>query len=83
MDFNNHYNRIAVALHWLMAIMIVLSLVVGSQVLEPMSNANPDKLSLLQGHAIIGLITGLLLILRYLNIKLRGRPEPANCLPMI
>ena len=78
MKITSQYNRIAVALHWLMAIMIILSLVIGSQVLEPMSNANPEKLSLLQGHAIFGVIIGLLLILRYLNIKLRGKPGPAN-----
>ena len=78
MQPNTQYNRIAVVLHWLMALMIMLLLFIGSQVLEPMSNSNPDKLAPLQGHSILGVITGLLLILRYLNLKLRGKPSPAN-----
>jgi cytochrome b561 len=78
MQPNTQYNRIAVALHWLMALMIMLLLFVGSQVLEPMANSNPDKLIPLQGHSVLGVITGLLLILRYLNLKLRGKPSPAN-----
>ena len=78
MQSRTQYNRIAVVLHWLMAVMIVILLFVGSQVLEPMANSNPEKLFPLQGHAILGVITGLLLILRYLNIKLRGEPHAAN-----
>jgi cytochrome b561 len=78
MQSNTQYNRIAVVLHWLMALMIVILLFIGSQILEPMANSNPDKLGPLQGHSIFGVITGLLLILRYLNIKLRGKPSPAN-----
>jgi len=78
MNSTTQYNRIAVVLHWLMAIMIMLSLFAGSQLLEPMANSNPEKLGALQGHAIFGAIIGLLLILRYLNIKLRGKPATAN-----
>lgn len=75
---NSQYNRIGVFFHWLIAIMVSLSLFAGSQLLEPMANSNPEKLGALQGHAIFGVITGLLLILRYLNIKLRGKPSAAN-----
>jgi cytochrome b561 len=78
MQSTTQYNRIAVVLHWLMALMIVILLLIGSQVLAPMANSNPDKLMPLQGHAAFGVITGLLLILRYLNIKLRGQPNSAN-----
>ena len=78
MQSSTQYNRIAVVLHWLMTLMIVILLFVGGQILEPMVNSNPDKLLPLQGHSILGVITGLLLILRYLNIKFRGKPSPAN-----
>jgi cytochrome b561 len=78
MHSTTQYNRIAVVLHWLMALMIMILLFMGSQVLEPMANSNPEKLLPLQGHAAFGVITGLLLILRYLNIKLRGKPSPAS-----
>tara|TARA_B110000090_G_scaffold175444_1_gene197594 strand:- start:222 stop:704 length:483 start_codon:yes stop_codon:yes gene_type:complete len=61
-----------------MALMIVVLLFVGSQLLEPMANSNPGKIGLLQGHGIVGMMTGLLLIFRYLNIKLRGQPNPAS-----
>jgi len=78
MQLTNQYNRIAVALHWLMAVMISLSLFAGNVLLEPMDNSDPEKLGALQGHAIFGAIIGLLLILRYLNIKLRNTPDAAN-----
>lgn len=78
MTLTSQHNRIAVVLHWLMAIMISLSLFAGSQLLAPMANSNPDKLGALQGHAIFGTAIGLLLILRYLNIKLRNKPASAN-----
>lgn len=78
MQSSTQYNRIAVVLHWLMALMVVIMLFVGSQILEPMANSNPEKLIPLQGHSILGVITGLLLILRYLNIKLRGKPHAAS-----
>ena len=78
MQSSTQFNRIAVVIHWLMALMIVILLFVGSQILEPMANSNPEKLTPLQGHSIFGVITGLLLILRYLNIKLRGKPHEAS-----
>jgi len=78
MQSSTQYNRIAVVLHWLMALMIVALMFVGSQILEHTPNSDPDKLRPLQGHSILGGIVGLLLIVRYLNIKLRGKPSAAN-----
>jgi cytochrome b561 len=78
MNSNTQYNRIAVVLHWLMAILITFSLLQGTLVLEHTPNSDPEKLPALQTHAVFGLVIGLLLILRYLNIKLRNTPEPAN-----
>jgi len=78
MNATTQYNRIAVVLHWLMAILITMSLLQGTILLEHTPNSDPEKLSALQGHAIFGAIIGLLLILRYINIKLRNKPESAN-----
>ncbi|HCH33771.1 MAG TPA: cytochrome B [Oceanospirillaceae bacterium] len=78
MNSTTQYNRIAVVLHWLMAILIIGSLLQGTILLEHTPNSDPEKLSALQGHAIFGVIIGLLLILRYINLKLRNTPEPAN-----
>ncbi len=78
MNSTTQYNRIAVAFHWLMAVLVILSLLQGTILLEHTPNSDPEKLSALQGHALFGLIIGLLLILRYLYIKLRNKPESAN-----
>ena len=72
MNSTTQYNRIAVALHWLMAVLVILSLLQGTILLEHTPNSDPEKLSALQGHALFGLIIVLLLIVRYLNIKLRN-----------
>jgi cytochrome b561 len=47
-------------------------------VLERIPNSDPEKLNILQGHSIFGIIIGLLMIARYLNIKLRGKPDPID-----
>ena len=41
------YHPITVALHWIVAILMLMMLGVGTFVLEPMDNADPDKLSML------------------------------------
>ncbi len=58
------YHPITVALHWIVAILMLMMLGVGTFVLEPMDNADPDKLSMLSTHRLIGLVILGLTVLR-------------------
>ena len=71
------YNRLAVLLHWLLAVFLMLLLFAGSQMLVTLDNANPEKIGALQGHATFGVIVGILTLIRLINILLRDKPENA------
>ncbi len=58
------YHPLLVALHWIMAVMVVVSLFFGKVLLSTMSNADPQKLQGLAGHMTVGLALGTLLLLR-------------------
>ena len=58
------YHPILVALHWIMAVMVIVSLFFGKVLLSTMSNADPQKLQALTGHMTVGLALGALLLLR-------------------
>ncbi|MCY4461992.1 MAG: cytochrome b/b6 domain-containing protein [Albidovulum sp.] len=69
------YHPLLVALHWLMAIMILISLVAGGFFLAEMPNDNPMKIQGLGGHMAFGMAIGALLILRLLT-RLASRHPP-------
>lgn len=58
------YHPLTVILHWVIAVLILLMLGFGTFVLEPMPNTDPEKLSLLANHRIIGLVILGLTVLR-------------------
>jgi len=58
------YHPILVALHWLMAIMILMALFFGKFALAPIDNADPAKIEGFSGHMTIGITVGVLLIVR-------------------
>jgi len=68
------FNRLAVLLHWLSAILVMLLLFTGSQILAPIENSDPLKIGALQGHAALGILAGVLTLTRLINIKMRGKP---------
>jgi len=65
-----------VALHWLLAILIVLALVLGGTVLAEIPNDAPEKLTALQAHMIIG-ITILVLTLIRIGVRFTAA-DPAE-----
>lgn len=69
------YNPVLVALHWLMALLIMLGLVFGSLLLDNMPNDLPDKAGALAGHMTVGLFIGALLIVRFM-IRLKSQKPP-------
>lgn len=66
------YHPILVAIHWLMALLIIMMLVFGNFVTGPLENTDPEKVEALTGHMAIGLTLGMLLIFR---IIVRARSE--------
>ena len=72
------YHPFLVALHWLMALMILLALVAGNFMLDPMPNDSPDKAGALAGHMTVGLLIGTLLILRLITRLKAIKPPHAT-----
>lgn len=69
------YHPALVALHWLMALMILLSLVAGTLLLANLPPDSPDKVSGLAGHMTIGIAIGVLLLIR-LAVRLSTSHPP-------
>jgi len=58
------YNPFLVALHWIMALLILMALFFGKVLLSQIPDTDPQKAEALAGHMTIGLIIGALLVLR-------------------
>ena len=69
------YHPALVALHWIMALMIIMALFFGKVLLSAMSNSDPAKVEGLAGHMTIGLVLGGLLVLR-LGVRLLSESPP-------
>lgn len=72
------YHPILVILHWLLAVMLTMALVMGTMVLEKTPNADPAKIGALRGHMVFG---GLILVLTVLRLAVRHtttRPAPLH-----
>ena len=72
------YHTALVTLHWLLALMLIAMLAMGTLVLKTVPNSSPDKIGALQGHMIGG---GLILLLTVLRLAVRlktDHPAPAT-----
>lgn len=72
------YHPLLVALHWLMALMILVALAAGGLILANMPPDSPDKVSGLGGHMIFGMAIGVLLILRLITRTRSTHPAQAQ-----
>ena len=72
----SRYQPVLVALHWLVAVMILGLLCLGFFVLEDMPNADPQKLGILKWHMAGGMLLLPLMLVR-LAIRLRSARPPA------
>lgn len=72
------YHPIIITLHWLVAIMVLLSLVVGGPSLAEMANDDPEKMFGLTGHMAFGLVIGILMLVRLVTRILKPRPPAAD-----
>ncbi len=72
------YHPILVALHWLLAIMIGLGLIMGSKVLSATPNDAPEKLLYLKIHMTMGTIILVLMTVRLAVRLFTDKPSPAD-----
>lgn len=72
------YHPLLVGLHWLIALMIIGMLIGGFFVVSKMPNSDPQKVDLLMGHMIGGVLILTLILLR-LGVRLStAKPAPAE-----
>jgi cytochrome b561 len=69
------YPRSMVILHWLLAVLILLTLIAGRFLMDPIPNDSPDKAVALSGHMVFATVILVLMILR-LTIRLRSDLPP-------
>ena len=72
------YHPVLVILHWLLALMIILGLIMGSQVLSATPNSDPDKLFYLKMHMSMGLIILVLMVIRLIIRFFTAKPPRAD-----
>jgi cytochrome b561 len=73
----SRYQPALVALHWLLALMIIGLLCLGFFVLAKMPNADPRKLDILVWHMSGGMLVFVLMILRTIIRRWSARPATA------
>ncbi|WP_417601038.1 cytochrome b [Pararhodobacter oceanensis] len=72
------YHPLLVALHWLLAVMILVALVMGGTVLKGTPNSDPTKVTALMQHMGAGIAILALMVIRLL-VRLRSaKPPPAD-----
>jgi len=72
------YHRALVALHWLLALMLIVALGMGTFALKTVPNSSPDKIGALQGHMIAGALILLLTLVRLVVRLKSAHPAPAT-----
>jgi cytochrome b561 len=70
------YHPGLVILHWILALMIIASLTMGTVVLAHIPNTEPTKYAVLRHHMQIGLIIFLLMSLRFTIRRFTALPQP-------
>lgn len=69
------YHPALVVLHWLLALLLIVGLVMGRFLLDPIPETDPAKLDALRSHMIAGLLILALMIIR-LVVRLRTAHPP-------
>src|SRR5271163_1258216 len=74
----SRYHPLLVALHWLLAALIIAALLVGFFALATMPNADPRKINILLVHMAGGMLILALMIIRFVVRMLTSRPVAAT-----
>lgn len=72
------YHPALVSLHWLLAVLIVVALLMGNNILSQIPNDDPEKLFALKLHMITGFIILVLMIIRVIVRGVTQKPAPAE-----
>ena len=72
------YHPLLVTLHWLLAAMIILGLIMGGNVLAETANGDPFKLTALRAHMTMGIIILVLMLVRLVTRLVTSRPPHAD-----
>ena len=83
MKLASRYHPLLVALHWLLAVLILAALAVGFLVLAAMPNAQPAKIAVLRWHMAGGMLILALMLVRFVVRLVTAKPAPANRLAPI
>lgn len=74
------YPRAMVILHWVLAVLILMSLITGRFLMDPIPNDSPDKPIALSGHMVFATIILILMVIRVV-VRLRSDLPPHVNLP--
>ncbi len=74
----NRYHPFLVFLHWLLAFMIIMGLVMGGNVLSETPNTAPEKLFYLKIHMSMGIVILLLMLIRLITRFFTSKPPHAD-----
>jgi cytochrome b561 len=78
MDQVSRYHPLLVALHWVMALLIIAALALGALVMVNIPNTDPMKIEALRSHMSGGILILILMLVR-LFVRMRTRhPAPAT-----
>ncbi len=78
MDQVSRYHPLLVALHWVLALLIIAALALGALVMVKIPNADPMKIEALRSHMSGGVLILILMLVR-LFVRMRTRhPAPAT-----
>lgn len=78
MSTPSRYHPFLVALHWLLALMLLVALFMGSTVLENTPNSDPNKLFSLKAHMSAGMAIGVLMLIRLFVRWKTAKPAAAT-----
>lgn len=74
----SRYHPVHVAVHWLMFLLVIMMLGIGKFVMPGVPADAPQKPSMLQIHAYIGMFITVLLVVRLIVLFTTKRPAPAD-----
>lgn len=72
------YNTVQIALHWVVALLVLFMLVMGTFVLAQTPNSDPSKLTALRGHMLFGGVILLLTLIRLVWRRMSVQPDHAE-----
>lgn len=72
------YHPALIALHWLLALLLLVSLTMGTFVLDPIPETSPEKIDALRGHMIAGALILLLTLVRLATRAFTSHPPKVS-----